>query len=320
MTSNKDRYREYCKQEPGIPLFLKDWWLDAVCVEGPWDAALVIEPGNGSVKAIMPYYQVKGRLGHHYLTMPNLTQFLGPWLTYPGGQKTSRKLSYEKEVLHALILQLPRFDSFTQNFHYSITNWLPFYWQGFMQTTGYTYVLEDLTETDTLFNNFRSNIRREIRKAEKHVTVKVDNDVEKFYHLACKTYTRQDLTIPLTLEFMKRVDKACETRECRRIFFAVDNHGQEHAAVYIAWDPVNAYHLISGGDPRLRTSGATSLLMWEALQFAATVTKKFDFEGSMIQPIERFFSSFGAVPKPYFQISKINSRFLKLKKFLKTLY
>ncbi len=316
MKSNKDNYREFCRQEQELPIFLKDWWLDAVCVDGPWDAALVTETGTGKIKAVLPYYQAKGRLGHHYLTMPRLTQFMGPWINYPGEQKTTRKLSYEKEVLKTLILQLPEFDSFFQNFHYSLTNWLPFYWQGFLQSTGYTYVLEDLTDLDTIFNNFRSNIRREIRKAEKQVTVKVDNDVEKFYHMACKTYTRQDLTYPHSLEFMMRVDTVCEKNECRRIFFAVDTNGQVHASIYIVWDPVNAYHLISGGDPQLRTSGATSLLMWEAIQFAASITKQFDFEGSMIQSIERFFSAFGAVPKPYFRISKVNSRFLKLKKFI----
>ena len=316
MKSNKEIYREFCKQEQGLPIFLQDWWLDAVCVEGPWDAAVAVEADSGSVKAVLPYYQVKGKLGHRYLTMPHMTQFMGPWLKYPPAQKYTRKLSYEKEVMAQLILELPEFDSFSQNFNYSVTNWLPFYWQGFRQSTGYTYVLEDLTDLDSLFNNFRSNIRREIRKAEKQVTVKVDNDIETFFHMACKTYARQDLTFPLSLEFMKQVDDACEKNKCRRIFFAADNTGQVHAAVYIVWDSLSCYHLISGGDPQLRTSGATSLLMWEAIRFASTITKKFDFEGSMIQPIERFFSSFGAVQKPYFQISKVNSRFLRLKKFI----
>jgi len=316
MPSNKELYRKFCNQEKSLPIFLMDWWLDAVCVDGPWDAALVTETNTGKIRAVLPYYQVKGRLGHHYLTMPRLTQFMGPWINYPDGQKTTRKLSYEKEVLTTLIHQLPEFDSFFQNCHYALTNWLPFYWNGFLQSTGYTYVLEDLTDLNIIFNNFRSNIRREIRKAEKQVKVKVENDVEKFYRIACKTYTRQDLTYPHSMEYMRRVDEVGETNGCRRIFFAVDNKGQVHASVYIVWDSVNAYHLISGGDPQLRTSGATSLLMWEAIQFAAGVTKKFDFEGSMIQPIERFFSAFGAVPKPYFKISKVNSRFLKLKKFL----
>ena len=48
--------------------------------------------------------------------------------------------------------------------------------------------------------------------------------------------------------------------------------------------------------------------MWEAIKFAATVTKKFDFEGSIIEPIERFFRAFGGRQIPYFQVSKTSRR------------
>ena len=34
--------------------------------------------------------------------------------------------------------------------------------------------------------------------------------------------------------------------------------------------------------------GATSLLMYESIKFASTKVDCFDFEGSMIEPIERF--------------------------------
>lgn len=69
---------------------------------------------------------------------------------------------------------------------------------------------------------------------------------------------------------------------------------------------------MGGSDPDLRNSGANSLCMWEAIKFASTATKAFDFEGSMIEPVERFFRAFGARQKPYFQISKINSPFVKI--------
>jgi hypothetical protein len=49
------------------------------------------------------------------------------------------------------------------------------------------------------------------------------------------------------------------------------------------------------------------------------VTKKFDFEGSMIEPVEKFFRAFGATQMPYFQVKKTNSRLLKLRSALKTL-
>lgn len=78
---------------------------------------------------------------------------------------------------------------------------------------------------------------------------------------------------------------------------------------------------MGGGDPALRNSGATSLCMWEAIRFAATVTKSFDFEGSMIEPVERYFRAFGAIQTPYFSVSKTPSRLLSsyqvLRKFLR---
>ena len=55
-----------------------------------------------------------------------------------------------------------------------------------------------------------------------------------------------------------------------------------------------------------------SLCMWEAIKFASTVTKKFDFEGSMIESVERFFRAFGAVQKPYIHITKTPSTVLRI--------
>jgi len=57
-----------------------------------------------------------------------------------------------------------------------------------------------------------------------------------------------------------------------------------------------------GADPRLRSSGAQSLLFWEAIKLASEKNLKFDFEGSMIEPIERVFRAFGATQVPYLQL------------------
>ena len=59
--------------------------------------------------------------------------------------------------------------------------------------------------------------------------------------------------------------------------------------------------------------------MWEAIQFASTVTQRFDFEGSMMEPVEKFFRAFGATQTPYFSISKTPSRLLKTAIFLREL-
>jgi len=102
------------------------------------------------------------------------------------------------------------------------------------------------------------------------------------------------------------LDQACAPREARKFFFGIDKEGKIHAAVYLVWDENSAFYLMGGGDPELRNSGTTSLCMWEAIQFAAGVTKRFDFEGSMIEPVERFVRAFGAKQYQYFSISKTN--------------
>ena len=63
--------------------------------------------------------------------------------------------------------------------------------------------------------------------------------------------------------------------------------------VYIVWDDQNAYYLLGGGiQTSLRVN--TKLLSLGGNQSCWSINKSFDFEGSMIEPIERVFRSFGA--------------------------
>ena len=64
---------------------------------------------------------------------------------------------------------------------------------------------------------------------------------------------------------------------------------------------------MGGANPKYRSSGATNLCLWHAIQFSSKVSKKFDFEGSMIQSIDKFFRNFGCEPYSYFSIKKSNS-------------
>ncbi|RDI12696.1 GNAT family N-acetyltransferase [Comamonas sp. AG1104] len=312
-----DKYRTLCTQEPSIPLFSQAWWLDATAGEGAWDVALV-EKG-GAIVAAMPYVPRK-RYGFTLLGQPALTQTLGPWLRETDG-KSSTKLAQHKDWLQALIDQLPHFSHFTQNWHWRMGNWLPFYWAGFQQTTRYTYILQELSDEQELWQGLQENIRREIKKASNRLQLRVRDDltVDDFLVLNRMTFARQDMALPYTEAFVHKLDQACVARQARKIFIAEDEQGRRHAGVYVVWDGNSAYYLMGGGDPELRNSGATSLCMWEAIKFAATVTKRFDFEGSMIEPVEKFFRAFGAQQTPYFTVSKTPSFILKTALFARSL-
>lgn len=301
--NNKLEYRKLCKKEKTIPIFSKNWWMNAVCGENNWDV-LLVEKGD-QIVASLPYF-LKKRGKKRYITQPPFTQTNGIWIKYPPNQKYCKKLAYEKRVMTEIIRQIDELnlDYYNQNFHYSITNWLPFYWKEFKQTTRYTYVIEDLENLEDIYKEFDPNLRNDTKKAKRNVIIQQDCDIETFYKINSKTFERQNLNISFSLEFLVKLDKACKKNNCSKIFYAIDKNKSIHAAIYIIWDENTAYYLLGGGDPEYRNSQATSLLMLEAIKYSSTITKKFNFEGTMIEPIEKFFRAFGAIQKPYFNISK----------------
>ncbi len=314
--ATKEKYREFCKTEKNIPIFSKDWWLDSVCGENNWDVVLVER--NDNIIAAMPFYKTNKSI-FKIITMPKLTQTMGPYIKYPPNQKYEKKLSYEKEIMNLLIKQLPIVENFSQNLHHSITNWLPFYWHGYTQTTRYTYIIENLDDLDSVFNNFNSSYRNKIRKAQKIVTVKKRMNIEEFYKINMMTFDRQNIKHPYDLEFIKKHDKYLLKNDAREIFYAIDTNGDIHSALYLTWDNNSSYVHMVGENPNLRNSAAGVLLVWEAIKYTKEILNlnKFDFEGSMIEGVEQVRKSFGAIQKPYFNISKTNSKLLKMRQLIK---
>lgn len=308
MTS-KDVYRKLCSTEKTIPLFSRDWWLDAVCGKDRWD--VVIEEKGDQVFASLPFF-ITVKYGFRMIKMPALTQHMGVWIKYPENQKYAKMLSYQRDITARLVDRLPQVASFHQRFHYSFTNWLPFFWRGYSQSSRYTYILEDLTDLDEIFSQFKTNIKTDVRKAGRILTVTTDDDFQKIVDLNRLTFSRQQTDFELDERALENIESACREKKCRKMFFAKDAEDRVHAALYLVWDETSAYYLLGARDSSLENTGATSLLLWEAIQHASTVTTRFDFEGSMLKPVERFFSAFGAVQKPYFDIKKTNSALLRL--------
>ena len=310
----KEKYKEFAKKE-NLPIFMQPFWLDSVCQNGmEWNVILYEKGGEiwGSF-----VYVIKKKCGFTLITMPKLTQILGPYIKYPKGQKYYKKLSWEKEVMNYFIDNLPKFDHFNMNFHYSVTNWLPFYWRGFKQTTRYTYVIDKNMELAELCKNFETDIRRRRRKAEKlRVEVFEGDDIKKFYELNKMTFWRQGLNIPYSFDFVKKLYDNLNRNDACKMFFA-KYKGEIIAANFLIYDESSVYYLMGGINPDKRDIGGMDVIQYEAIKFALYNNKNFDFEGSMIESIEKYFRSFGAIQKPYFNITKTNSRILKLKNCLK---
>ncbi len=312
--TNIEKYREFCKKEKDIPIFSKDWWLDSVCGKDDWDVVL-FEKG-GEIWASLPYQKTK-KIIFEIITMPKLTQTMGLYIKYPPKQKYYKKLSWEKEVMESLISNLPKVDYFSQNFDHSIANWLPFYWSGFEQTTRYTYIIENITIED-LEKNFETDIRRRRRRKAHKIGIEIveSQDIETFYRLNTMTFARKNIDISYSFEFVKNLFERCKENNAVKMYFA--KYNDEVIAVdFLVYDENTVYYLMGGIDPSKKDLGAMDAIQFESIKFALENGKRFDFEGSMIESIEKYFRSFGAVQKPYFTISKTNSKILKIRQLIK---
>ena len=309
---SKTKYLSFCQSEPMMPVFVQPWYLDVVCQEGEWDVVLV-ERG-GKVVAALPFYLTqKGPF--QTINMPWLTKMMGPYI-----KDAFRQTNKSHRIVKELIDQLPKVAAFHQNFHYDITDWLPFFWKQYQQSTKYSYMLDDLENLEKVYSGFCSDYRNnKIKKAVSTVRVITDRSLEDFYRVQTMSFTRQGKNFTIPFSFLINYDKILKSKQCREIFFAVDEQGRVHSVVYLIWDQRSAYYIMAGDDPALRKSGAGILLVWEALQYTKNVLglNCFDFQGSMIPAIEKVRRNFGATPTPYFQVWKEESRVYRFLRMLR---
>jgi lipid II:glycine glycyltransferase (peptidoglycan interpeptide bridge formation enzyme) len=300
----KEKYRLFCQTEQELPLFVQDWYLDAVCQDGFWDVALVEKKDR--ILASLPFF-VKKKLGFTYITMPPMVKTMGPYLI-----PEVRELKNSHRFYQQLIDQLPKVDGFKQDFHPALTNWLPFYWKGYQQTTRYTYTL-DVTNLDQVYDELNRNMKRNIKKAAAQLSIETHHSLDTFYRINQMSFDRQGVNIPYSFNFLQKHDRALEKNNARQMLFAVDEQGRIHSAAYLVWDKTTAYYHLSGDDPELRNSGAGILLIWEAIKYTHEQLRlpRFDFEGSMIENIEAIRRQFGARQEPYFRVWKYHSLFYK---------
>ena len=311
--THKEKYKLHCSNNEDIPIFLTYDWIDAVSKNGEWD--VVIKEAGDSIQGFIVYYH-KTKLGQKYITMPHFTPYSGLWINYPEGQKNTTRISFERKVMEELILQLPKVDFCVLHLYPSITNWQPFYWNEYKQTSRYTYIIDRNKKEEDAYNNLRDNIRREIKKAEKSITIDVIQDISILKELKDVSITKTEKPLSYYIDHLiSFYDKFSSNFE---IIVAKKEDKIIAASIFIK-DKSSTYYLLGMTLTDHKTSGALSLLLWTAIKKSINSNRDFNFEGSMIKPIERFFSSFGAEQIPYHRITKSNSLTAKTKELIKGL-
>lgn len=305
-------YAEYGRSNY-LPLPLQAWWLDAVCGEGNWDAALATD-GNGRVTGLVPYWTTR-RWRLPVVQLPPFSAYAGPWLHYPADAdfRLSSRYSFEQRTMAALIAALPRPVFFTQNFHPSITNWLPFHHAGFRQTTRYTYILDKIEDAELVFRQFKNPLRLKLRKAAEATEVlRDDSAADLVLRLNTCSFRRKKLAPPQHAAAFARLHEALVRRNQCAVFIARDRRdGSPHAGLYLAFDERQASAKLAGFVPERGAYCGLYGLYREAIVFCAERGLSLDFDGGMDAGVGQVFRAFGASMVPFFQVWRGRDRWLE---------
>lgn len=315
--TNKERYQRLCETEgTSIPLFLQFWWMDAVSHGKRWDVALAYAK-DGSIAGALPYL-IGEKLGMRYILQPQLTPYNGPWYNYNALSADRpvtefRRLNFERSVAQQLISDIEglRLSCYSQCFSPSVTNWQPFYEQGYSQSTRYTYCIPDLSDIDRVFAGFIDDRKKKIRQWETSVSLEICDDAQWFADFHTRYWQEKGQQDLMSQDFIVRLCTAAINRNSGVIFRLRDDSDTCVAAAFMPYDANAAYLLQTAHLLNYRHNELVVLLIWKALQWFSTRTKSFDFEGSMTSGGSYFNQSFGAIQVPFFQVTKYSNPLIR---------
>lgn len=301
--TDRERYQELCRRESTIPIFSQGWWLDTVCGMDNWDVYLVGK--DMDIRASL-VYSLQECCNGKSIGRISLTQNNGIWIKYPKAQGIIARQSYEEKIVNEICdfiesLGLIKYD---QQFHYHFTNYLPFFWRYYKETTKYTYVIEDTSDMESVRLGYSSKLKNVLRKAEKYLHIEEETDLEEFYHINKMSFERQGIEIPYSFEYFKKIYDACKEKDSGMLLCARDEEGNTHSVAMLVWDKMSVYYLLNGTNPDLKQFQGNNLLIDYSIMEAHKRNLQFDFEGSVIKNVNHAFREFGGAPKPYFRITK----------------
>ncbi len=291
----KEQYRILCEQETTIPLFLQYWWMEAVCNGKQWDVLLCTR--NGEIVAAMPYLCGK-KLRMKYIIQPQQTQINGIWVKPEYADEAT-------ELANDFISQLKELQLAYYYQQYPIASPFPscFKENGFKVKERVTYRVDNLVDIDVVVASFSKNKKRQLQKA---LTLRMDLDMsgDEFYNFHTACLAERKKTISYSREFFMVLYKAAKAHLQGQIIAIRNMDGQALAAVFLVWDANSAYFLIPCYSPAYKNSGASALLVLEAMKFARGKSTSFDFEGSMVSGIANSYRQFGTKKIIYYSVEK----------------
>lgn len=298
---NSDVYCE--KAEAYIGVFASKKWIS---IYG--NSLTFIGIFKDELQLIGGFYYLKTKLyGASFIKLPPYTPHCGLFFINES-KNNSSKSGFEKEIIQEVCNYISSQKSALNilAFPHIIKDLQPFIWSKYKVIPNYTYQLNLLKTIEELKTDFDSKNRNVINKALKEEVSVAEN-----------TLTKQQL-YNYFISSLNTTDANIYKEELKNVFlkFSDDLNSFSQVAyknnellgvVFCIYDNNNCYYLLGGVNKQAGIQGINNLLILKSIEKAKQLgCSTFDFEGSMVIGVEKFFRSFGGTLVPYFTVNKAN--------------
>lgn len=284
---NEAKWNEVIRTASNSLPYAYTWYLDALCPK--WMALVV-----GEYEAVMPL-PVGRKWGMLYVYQPLFCQQLGVFY------KRRSDMILEAVVKEALKKFF--FVNLNTNYDNQLSS-LPAKTQSRKKN-----LILHLTEKHSIIQKaYSENTTRNIKKATKAGLVFQEGSKNKFqaftdFYIA-HTARRDRNFKSRHAGFLHRLTQQFQMHGCGRLFTVSTPEGELCAGAIVIEHGNRIIHLLPAADDHARQNGGMHYLVDHILAHYAASGKVYDFEGSSVESIARFYESFGAGNQPFFMLSK----------------
>ncbi len=264
---------------------------------GDWQAVVVREGKH--IAAAFPF-AVKTKWGISYAMQPYFAQYFGI-LFGPKSDNVYKNLEFQKKAIQLVHEALPgKIKYLDYNFAPEFDYELPLQWLGWQQRTLYTYWVDIGKGYESVIQSCASHVRREIKKAEQAgLKVRVENNPELVVEVL-KTAKPEAVRL-ISDHYFEALCKNSrhfhrQGKSCCLVGYDDD---KPIAGIIYFFHREKMIYYQGSTLPAYKNSGIMSKIIAESICRFGHQYRYLDFDGSMMEPIERFFRGFGAYPVRY---------------------
>ncbi len=263
-------------------LYMRSWYLD--CMAPGWEA--LVAPGESEYKSVMAL-PLRSKWGIRYLYQPFLVAQTGI-------------VGYDKSVenISGFLKAIP---SNIRYGHYDLNEQnkaIPDNWPMQLRCNR---VLSLSAAYPDIRKGYHENTERNIQKAEKQRINVVRKETVADIQRAIDMFLQQSINRKHEKEryrLQQLMHTALERKQLS-LYVSVDEADNWLSSCIFLWQGCRAYYLLPANLPASRGSGASHALVNAFIQEHAGSDSLLDFEGSDIESVDRFYTGFGAVIRPY---------------------